>query len=570
MKRFFIELFKTTKIRKKIYILPVTFTVIMGLLNILYLDSIRRLVNSIVSSQYSLLLISIACILFANIANIVLQRIMRIYLSKVTANLSERMQIEFYQKLNRIPLHKLAQYRNADILTRNSQDLGAIIGFSIGSIISFFSNLINFVLIIVYISLNNALLLLVLFIIPALMLFSKHIGKKKSAVYEKRQETASELNVKAKDIFDYLNDIRAFGAQRFFFKKYEQIDDELIVLDKKGTLYDLLLWLSSVVGYQVIYILFYVGGGFLAYFGYLSFGVIVSLFVTIDPLIGYIQSIPDFLYSIRNVQVNLKRYNEILNIDDYKQIENITLTNYYTIQFINVQYSYDKDKLRNALDCVSLKFNSNEKIVILGRSGSGKSTLLKLLLGYDLNYTGSILVNNHKIEELGTEEIKKIISYLPQDFIFLNQTIKENIEIMLDKPYKTAEVEHYAKIAQIANDIANMQSAYETVIKEGGDNISSGQKQRLGILSALLKEKPFIILDECFSAIDPDMATQAIKDMVNQAQTGLIVVTHTNIEAISKLFDRVIIFDDGKIVAEGKYDEIKNTSIYQQLLCYEE
>ena len=245
------------------------------------------------------------------------------------------------------------------------------------------------------------------------------------------------------------------------------------------------------------------------------------------------------------------------------------MTDHYTIQFINVQYTYDKDKFRNALNCVNLKFDSNEKIVILGRSGSGKSTLLKLLLGFDLNYTGSILINSHKIEELGTEEIKKVISYLPQDFIFLNQTIKENIEMMLDKPYETMKVGHYAKIAQVTNDIANMQSAYETVIKEGGDNISSGQKQRLGILSALLKEKPFLILDECFSAVDPDMATHAIKDMVNQTQTGLIVVTHTNIEAISKLFDRVIIFDDGKIVAEGKYDEIKNTSIYQQLLCYE-
>lgn len=566
MKKFFIELFKTTKMRKSLYILPVTFTVVMSLINILYLDSIRRLVNSIVSSEYSLLLIIIVCILSANIASIVLQRIMRIYLNNVTANLSERMQIEFYQKLNRIPLHKLAQYRNADILTRSSQDLSAIIDFSIGSIISFFSNLINFVLIIVYISLNNALLLLVLFIIPALMLFSKHIGKKKSAVYEKRQETASELNVKAKDIFDHLNTIQAFGAQRFFFKKYEQIDDELIILDKKCTLYDLLLWISSVVGYQVIYILFYVGGGFLAYLGYLSFGVIVSLFVTIDPLIGYIQSIPNFLYSIRNVQVNLKRYNEILNIDDYKQIENIKLTDEYTIEFINVQYTYDKDKLKNALECVNLKLSSNEKTVILGRSGSGKSTLLKLLLGYDLNYSGSILINNHKIEELGTEEIKKIISYLPQDFIFLNQTIKENIEMMLDKPYVTTEVDYYAQIAQVANDIANMQSAYDTFIKEGGDNISKGQKQRLGLLFALLKEKPFTILDECFSAVDPDMATQAIIDMVNKIQTGLIVVTHTNIEVISKLFDRVIIFDDGRIVADGKYDDIKNTSIYQQLL----
>lgn len=541
----------------------------MGLLNILYLDSIRRLVNSIISSDYPLILISIACILFANITNIVLGRIMHIYLNKVTVNLSEQMQIEFYQKLNRIPLYKLAQYRNADILTRNGQDLNTIISFSIDSIIAFFSKLINFIFVIVYISLNNALLLLVLFIIPILMLFSKYIGKKKGVVYKKRQEAASELNVKAKDIFDYLNDIRAFGAQKFFLKNYEQIDNKLIVLDKKGTLYDLFLWLSAVVGYQVIYILFYVGGGFLAYFGYLSFGVIVSLFVTIDPLIGYIQSIPDFLYSVRNVQVNLKRYNEIWNIDDYKQIENIALADHYTIQFNDVQYTYDKDKLRNALDHVSLEFNSNEKIVILGRNGSGKSTLLKLLLGADLNYSGSILINNQKIENLGTEEVKKVISYLPQDFIFLNQTIKENIEMMLDKPYETTAVEHYAKIAQIANDIANMPLAYDTVIREGGDNISTGQKQRLGVLSVLLKEKAFTILDECFSAVDPEMATQAVEAMVEQTQTGLIIVTHTNIEAISKLFDRVIIFDDGKIVADGKYDEIKDTSIYQQLLCYE-
>ena len=562
------ELFKAVKIKKSFFIISILFIACTSSLNIVFLYGIKTLIDSLIKQDYSVIYTSLASIVLANIAIIIIKRYSSLFANKHYRDVKAAMKFGFFKKVNDIPQHQLSQYATGDLLVRYGEDMDNLVGFVFDEIISIISNLLNLVIAIAYISYYSPLLLLILAIVPVLMKLSNRWGEAQSQIYKKQQEAFSALNVRAKDIFDYLSNIQVFGAQRFFNDKFVTDDDILVRLSKKSIFYKILAWLTGVVGYQVVYIFFYVGGGFLAFYGYISVGLIVSLFIIIDPLISQIQSLPKFLMSVKSTNVNLKRYNEIMEIECPKAEAEIIESQEYQIEFVDVSYSYEQNRVK-ALDNINLAFSSKDKVAIIGKSGSGKSTLFKILLGYDNHYTGTVKINGTPINHLELNQIKKIFSYIPQEFILLNRSIKNNIDLFQENSYTDDDVDFYAKLTQVDKDINEMEAGYETIIKEGGENISSGQKQRIGLLSVLLKKKSILLADECFSAVKNDMAYEILRNIINHRSGGLVLVSHSTIEDAIDCFDKIIIMEQGKIVLSGTPEDIKNTSIYQNLISVE-
>lgn len=566
MKKILHDLFCCTKVKVTHFLYLSFLVTLSALLNIIYITLIKDLFNSVIAMDTRLIVRNVILIIVSVLLAILLKRYTDIRINEENLTLKTKLKSSFFKKLNSMPLSRLNNYTNADLITRYNEDIDAIVTFNINTLLSYISNVLNFIFVVVYIGLNNLYLLGVLIIVPILIFASRHFGTKSGEYYSKRQQAKSDLNIRAKDIFDFLSDISVFRAQKFFQKKYIASDEQFVNINKKISYFEIIGWLTSVIGYQAIYIIFYVGGGFLAFYGYISFGVIISLFVMIDPLVNYIQFFPSIIPSIYMLKTNLGRYNEIMREEDYISSSHLdTSHDNYTIKFSNINYSYDKENYIPVMKDLNLQCSSDERVIIIGKSGSGKSTLLRLALGFDLDFQGNIFINGQSIKDLDSCEIKKIISYLPQDFLLLNQTIIENIDFMMDQDISIDEVTRFAKLAEIDRDIADLTGQLDTLIENGGGNISIGQKQRIGILIALIKAKPLTILDECFSALNYELSTSILSNIFENTNSGIIIVTHTIYKEVIEKFDKIVIMNEGEIVAQGNYNEIKENEYYKLL-----
>lgn len=329
-------------------------------------------------------------------------------------------------------------------------------------------------------------------------------------------------------------------------------------------MYDNIVWIAGVGGYQAIYVSLYVIGGILAYNNRMDFGVIVSTFIVIDPMVDMIMQLPGIMPAIYNVRKNIERYNELMNLPEMPA-GNISGEASNTNSIILNQVSYTYKHGRKALDNISLEIKDQERIAVIGKSGSGKSTLLKQLMGYDGKYNGSLILNGQELKAMGTDDVKKYISYLPQEIFFQHDTIENNIRGVL-YDCKLENFIRYARITEIHSEIQNMSSGYQTVIQNDGENMSVGQKQRLGIAMAVAKQKPFLLLDECFSGVDASTEQKILDHMFSELSCGVVLVTHRISADIMSKFDKILLMDNGQIAAYENYNVILQNSLYKSML----
>lgn len=124
---------------------------------------------------------------------------------------------------------------------------------------------------------------------------------------------------------------------------------------------------------------------------------------------------------------------------------------------------------------------------------------------------------------------------------------------------------YYAAMAEVDKEIQSFADSYRTMMEDGGQNISTGQKQRICLLMALIKERPMLLLDESFSAVDSDTMLKIIDNISGQKNCGMVVVMHTVYEAVLRYFDLIIIMENGRIAACGEYSVVKHSPSYQKL-----
>ncbi len=225
-----------------------------------------------------------------------------------------------------------------------------------------------------------------------------------------------------------------------------------------------------------------------------------------------------------------------------------------SITFKNLVFHYHPDK--PVIEKLNLHIKKGEKIGIVGLSGAGKSTLIALLMKNYHPIAGKILINNKNIENIDTALIHKAIRFIPQDTMLFHRSIYENIAY--GSPDATLkEVIIAAKKAHIHEFIISLPHQYETIIGNRGITVSGGQRQRLAIARALLKQSSLIILDEATSDLD-SLAEQKIQDSLERrfksSDTTMITIAH-RLSTIQKM-DRIVVIHDGKIVEEGTFKEL--------------
>lgn len=263
---------------------------------------------------------------------------------------------------------------------------------------------------------------------------------------------------------------------------------------------------------------------------------------------------------------SLKDISSIENAEEIKVLSPIQNIKSNEIEFKNVSFSYGKGEV---LKGISVALKPNTLTAIIGPSGSGKTTFCKLIPRfYDVS-EGEILIGGAKITNISTEELMKNISMVFQNVYLFGDTIMNNIR--LAKPNASDEdIIYAAKKARCHDFIKSLQKGYETKIGEAGSTLSGGEKQRIAIARAILKDAPIVILDEFTSALDVENERHILQAIDNLVQNKTVIMIAHRLETVRKA-DNIIVLDKGEIAQEGTHNElITQDGIYKSFISIRE
>jgi ATP-binding cassette subfamily B protein len=224
------------------------------------------------------------------------------------------------------------------------------------------------------------------------------------------------------------------------------------------------------------------------------------------------------------------------------------------IVFDGVSFAYPARPGVLALDDVSLTIAPGETVALVGPSGAGKTTVIQLLLRFYDPQSGAIRIDGADLRDMARAEFRKGIALVPQDPVIFATTARENIRF--GRPEASdAEVEAAARAAAAHDFLAALPDGYDTYVGERGVMLSGGQKQRIAIARAILRDAPILLLDEATSALDAESerAVQVAVERLAEGRTTLIVAHRL---ATVKKADRIVVFEGGRIVAQGRHDAL--------------
>ncbi|OOZ67839.1 lipid A export permease/ATP-binding protein MsbA [Solemya velum gill symbiont] len=220
----------------------------------------------------------------------------------------------------------------------------------------------------------------------------------------------------------------------------------------------------------------------------------------------------------------------------------------------NVCFSYSSDKAP-ALHQISFTAAAGETIALVGQSGSGKSTIASLLPRFYDPASGHITLDGHDLRDLSLANLRKQISYVSQDVVLFNDTIRANIAYGQDTDFDEAQIIAAAKAAHAWEFIKEMPHQLDTLVGENGIQLSGGQRQRIAIARALLKNAPLLILDEATSALD-SRSESLVKDAIDTLRQGRTTIIIAHRLSTVENADRILLLEQGRLLEQGNHSEL--------------
>ncbi len=374
---------------------------------------------------------------------------------------------------------------------------------------------------------------------------------------KKKSESESKVTGVLSDIISNVLNLKLFSSQTNERKSFNNV----LVLDEKARDN---AWTYANNSYTIQQIITLIAKSSLMFVGILlwSYEVItpgtIILVITygmtlFNRLGGLGNAIRRFTDSYTNAHEFVEVINQEMEIIDPQNPEELKIKN-GQILFKNIDFSYKQGA--KILNDYTLDIKAGEKVGVVGTSGAGKTTLTKLLLRFaDVN-DGAIMIDGQDIRNITQDDLRSVISYVPQDPILFHRSLSENIAY--GRPDATMEeIIEAAKQAHAHDFIQNLAHGYDTLVGERGVKLSGGERQRVAIARAILKNAPILILDEATSSLDSVSETH-IKDALNILMKGktTIVIAH-RLSTIEKM-DRIIVMEKGRIVEEGSHKELLN------------
>lgn len=386
--------------------------------------------------------------------------------------------------------------------------------------------------------------------------------QKKANIEANDAEDIEKANIG--DIFANVDSIKYFGKEHFIKNRYEKLADT----SRKTAVrrWDYFKWLDSgqslIIGIGTFSLIYFSMLQFLK--GEMTIGTLVFVFTVfvslLGPMFSFVHGLREF-YRVMADFDSLFQYYKIENeVKDKKDAREIEIKK-GEINFEGISFSYGNRKI---FDNLNLKIKANEKVALVGHSGCGKTTLVKLLYRfYDVN-CGKVLVDGKDVKDIKQESLRSSMSVVPQECILFDDTVYNNIAFSNPKASRK-EVLQAIKFAQLDKIIEKFCNKENTIVGERGIKLSGGEKQRVSIARAILANKKILVLDEATSSLDSETEHEIQKDLEELMKGRTSVIIAHRLSTIMGA-DRIIVMKNGKIVQEGKHNElIRKQGEYRKL-----
>ena len=276
-----------------------------------------------------------------------------------------------------------------------------------------------------------------------------------------------------------------------------------------------------------------------------------------------------FINDLKVMEYGIKETLAFINMPELKDAkENVVLKN-YDIELENVDFSYTGKETDNVLKNINLKLPQGTFTALVGPSGSGKSTVARLIARFWDVSRGCIKIGDKKIEDIPLKQLSKLVSFVTQDNFLFNCSLKENIRLG-NLQASDEEVYEAAKAACCDEFIAKLENGYETSAGDAGKKLSGGEKQRIAIARAILKQAPIVILDEATAFTDPENEDKLQKAMEQLMKNKTIIMIAHRLKTVRNA-DQIIVIDQGNIVQQGKHEQlIQEDGIYRNFVLERE
>ena len=407
--------------------------------------------------------------------------------------------------------------------------------------------------------------LLAIIMIPIAAISSKNIGKKMGKKVHISLEASDKFMKFLSEIIKGSWLIKIYQKEEDELKKISMIIDERFKAIRKVEQTRLgagpIMEIISAIAIAIV--VFF--AGYRSLQGAVTLGEFVSflaaLMLAYQPvraLAGINVGIQEGITAAKRIYEIIDQKNEIYND---KNAPSLKLKN-ATLEFKNISFTYPDGT--HALKNLSAKIEGGKKVGLVGISGSGKTTFLNLIPRFFNLKHGAIFIDDQNINNINLNSLRKEISLVSQDVILFDDTIKSNI-LYGNASASDDEIINACKFAAAQDFIEKLPNKYETIIGENGIKLSGGQKQRLSIARAILKDSSIILLDEATSSLDSESETVIQKAIENLTKNKTTIIIAHRLSTIMNC-DKILVFDGGKIVAEGSHDFlVNNSSIYKNL-----
>lgn len=482
------------------------------------------------------------------------------------------MRRDLYAKLVHSPLSFFAKRRSGELVSRVTHDTGIVRdAISEGLMDVIFQPIELIVNIVLLLSIRWifgipwSLVILITIVTPLVIVPVVHIGKMLKKMSRSSQQAMADINASLYETVTGVRVVQAFGMEGYEKSRFGKFNDEyyrstMSLVARNQLIQPVTELIGIVCGCAVAWI-----GATRVINHEMSAGAFLAFATALFSLFRPLKRLSK-LHAINQTSIAAaERVFQVLDekeeiVDPAQPIHFAKLSD--TIEYRNVSFSYEPS--RKVVDDVSFTVKKGEIVALVGPSGSGKTTLLNFLPRFYDPTAGEVRMDGRPLQQAAIQSLRGQIGIVTQETILFNDTVAANIAYG-KSGIDASLIEEAARVANAHEFIQKLPSGYLTSIGDRGFKLSGGEKQRLAIARAVLKNPPILILDEATSSLDTE-SERLVQDAIHKLMIGRTVLVIAHRLSTVKNADRILVLQDGRIVQEGRHDDlVKQPGLYARL-----
>ena len=486
----------------------------------------------------------------------------------VSNKFAKKLRSSISSKINKLPLKYFDKNRTGDTLSRVTNDIDTVAQSMDNSLSTLVSASALFIGTLIMMFVTNALMAVTAILSSMIgFAFMFFVLGKSQKYFEAKQRELGNLNSHIEEVYSSLNVVKAYNGKELSDKKFDELNNKLYNANRKsqflsGLMPPMMHFIGN-FGYVAVCIV----GALLTMNDVISFGVIIAFISYVRLFTSPLSQIAQSVSSLQTIAAASERVFEFIDEKEMKDESNLVaylnkdkVTG--NIEFDNVVFRYDgndTDTIKN----FSAKIKSGSKIAIVGPTGAGKTTIVNLLMKFYNITSGDIKIDGVSINDLKRENVHDLFTMVLQDTWVYEGTIKDNI-IYNNSNVTDKDVEDVCKVVGLDHFIKTFSDGYNTMLVNN-ESVSVGQRQLLTIARGMLKNAPFLILDEATSNVDTrtEELVQNAMDKLAEGKTSFIIAHRLS---TIKNADLILVMKDGNIVEQGNHDKLmKENGFYAKL-----